>query len=359
MRFSIIRGFFVLFSVLVSTTASGGLVDTAPQVVDLEFDGSDFAYDAARSLVYVSIPTRNELAVVSTVSGEVVDRVFIGARPLGITLSKDGNSVFAALNQAAAVGVYDTRTGSVSEIVVGDGLGNSLANDVAEPSPGRLFVSASPSSGGFARIAQVDLGGDGAVTTVASNRIIRANPTFLESPAGDVLYVGEAFSPNSLYALDLTQETAPIILEDDHGTVSGTTGQTSISPDGSRIFLNGGQVLRADSFLQAGRTGPGLPAVSPDGQTVYAAESGVLIQAYSTQTFLESGSVELPSTLDGSSFSFATKFGVFDIAGEQDGFILLRGSELVIAVPEPTTAFAFAIGLAGCVSCRRRAGVLV
>ena len=65
MRFSIIRGFFVLFSVLVSTTASGGLVDTAPQVVDLEFDGSDFAYDAARSLVYVSIPTRNELAVVS------------------------------------------------------------------------------------------------------------------------------------------------------------------------------------------------------------------------------------------------------------------------------------------------------
>ena len=222
--------------------------------VDLGNAGHDFAYDAVRELIYVSIPDQNELAVVSTVSRRVVDRIFVGSRPRGVDLTNDGSSVYVALNQAGSVARVNTETLAREEIFVAPSLGHSLAWDVVEARQDRVFVSANPGSGGISYIAMIKTDQADTVSRVAGNRIIRAAPAFLESPTQDRLYVGEGFSPNSLYALDITGDSAPIVLEDQHGQVSGTQ-ISDISADGTRIFLASGQVLRHDSFWQAGAFG--------------------------------------------------------------------------------------------------------
>lgn len=309
-------------------------------IINLGANGSDFAYDRSRNMLYVSIPSRNEVAFVSLNTMAVVDRRFIGSSPMGVELSRDGSQLFVALNQAAAVGTLQLDTLRLGEIVVGgsNGLGSSLAYDVIEAAPGRLFVSANPGSGGFSYIAQVDLTNGNAVSRVASDRIIRASPKFLGAPDGSFLYVGEGFSPNSLYRLDLSQVNAPITLEDDHGTVSGTQ-LMDISPDGSRIYLSSGQVLRAESFLQAGRIGAGIPSVSKDGSSVFVASSSKLIDVYSSTTFLKTDSISLPT-----SSQSVINFDLLSTNSVDFGFALLRGQELVLSVPEPCTLLLLGLG---------------
>lgn len=320
--------------IAVFLTAGPSLADQFAQnrlaVIAMGSSAQDFAYDSTRGLIYVSIPALNEITIVSTRTLSIVNRVWIGSTPRGVDLSSDGNRLFVALNHAAAVGVLNLNTLETSEIIVGgsNGLGSSLAYDVCEAQPGRLFVTANPGSGGFSYVAQVDLLHDNAVSRAANNRIIRGAPTLLKSPNHDVVYIGEGFSPNSLYKLDLSQSSAPIILEDNHGDVNGTQW-TGISPDGNRIYLSSGQVLRAESFLEAGYIGAGLPTAGNDGQWVFIAGNNNDINIYNARTFLMSEKITLPLT------SSSNNNKAFDLIthGGDIGYALLRGTELVVSMP--------------------------
>ena len=219
-----------------------------------------------------------------------------------------------------------------------DGTGNNLTFDVVEASAGQVFASANPGSGGFARIARIDTNNNNSISRVAGNRIIRASPTFLQTPDEQVLFIGEGFSPNSLYGLDITDPTGPIFVEDDHGSVSGTT-RTSISPDGSRIYLSSGQVLRSDSLVQSGSIGNGISEISSDGALAYVFRQGGF-STYSTETFLEVGSpIILPA-------EFGNQVSQFRLLPNGGGLIALHDNQLLIAtneIPEPT-GIPFALG---------------
>ena len=119
-----------------------------------------------------------------------MDRVAVGSKPQGIDLSLDGSKLFIALNGAGAVGVLDLETLLTTEIVLGTELGDSRTWDVVEAKPNRLFVSANPSSSGFAWIVMVKLDEGNAALRVADNRIIRAAPVFEVSPDQSFLYIG-------------------------------------------------------------------------------------------------------------------------------------------------------------------------
>ena len=309
-------------------------------VVDLGTDGFDFDIDLSRGLVYVSLPDANALAYISLEDGTVQSQHFVGARPLGVDYGQHSDRVYVALNQAAAVAQVNPDLQSVNEIVVGgnDGTGNNLTFDVVEASAGQVFASANPGSGGFARIARIDTNNNNSISRVAGNRIIRASPTFLQTPDEQVLFIGEGFSPNSLYGLDITDPTGPIFVEDDHGSVSGTT-RTSISPDGSRIYLSSGQVLRSDSLVQSGSIGNGISEISSDGALAYVFRQGGF-STYSTETFLEVGSpIILPA-------EFGNQVSQFRLLPNGGGLIALHDNQLLIAtneIPEPT-GIPFALG---------------
>lgn len=294
--------------------------------VELGGVGHEMVYDADREQLHVTVPSLNEVVSVSTRSLEVVNRIVVGSRPRGIDLSHDGTRLFVALGEAGAVAVVDLASESVEEIVLGTELEDSRTWDVLEAQPERLFVTANPGSSGFARVVQVRLDRGDETRRVADGRIIRARPELAASPDGRFLYVGEGFSPNSLYKLDLGEEDAPIVLEDDHGDVSGTDDLT-VSPDGTRVHTTSGQVLRAGSFVQAGRVSAGLARYGDDPAVFHVAEypgfgdseTSVRVATFRRGTFVEERARMLPcpsERFDG--------FTDFFVLPEEGGFLLLN-----------------------------------
>ena len=89
----------------------------------------------------------------------------------------------------------------------------------------------------------------------------------------------------------------PIILEDEHGSVSGTH-ELAVSPDGNVIYTASGQALRTDSFIQVGKISPGVPRISDDGSLVYVAQAPDTISVYETSTFTLIGSITTPCSMD-------------------------------------------------------------
>lgn len=301
-------------------------------LIPLDDEGFDMEYDAARDRLYVSIPNRNEIVVISGSTSQVVNRirldtaalrralgdsvsdVVVGTRPHGIDISLDGSLLFVALNETSAVAYVDLETLAVSQVVIGAELGDSRTWDVIEGKPNRVFASANPSSSGFAYIAMIKRDEGNAASRVAGERIIRARPTFAASPDGQFLYVGEGFSPNSLYKLDLSSDAAPIVLEDVHGSVSGTD-QLGVSPDGGLIYLGSGQVLQTSDFVQIGLVDSGVPRVSADGSQVYVAKLPGSVEVFETDFFTKLDTVDLPCALN--------NLRAFSLVNDGEGFLVL------------------------------------
>ncbi len=267
---------------------AGGIGDRAQGRELLLGDlGADMEVDAARRRLYVSVPSRNQIVVMSTGTYEVIDRITVGPEPRGIDISFDGSLLFVALDGASSVAFLDLETFNFSQVVIGEELGSPRTWDVIEGRPGRVFVSANAGPFGFSYIVMINRHANNTATRVADGRIIWGRPVFAGSPDRAALYVGEGNSP---YKLDIFESpfsgptTGRIILEDDHGSVSGTD-KLAVSPDGNIIYTGSGQALRTGSFIQVGRVGAGVPRVSDDGSLVYVAQAPDTISVYETVTY--------------------------------------------------------------------------
>ncbi len=258
-------------------------------------DGYDVVQDISRNRLYVSVPDLNEIVIFSTLTYREVGRIPLGWSPYGIDLSDTKNTLYIALNGSGNVGVLDLDSLSLSTIPVATETGSLLIYDVAEAKPNRIYVSANPGASANAHIALIKTDEGNAVTRVADGRIIRTLPVFLKDLDQEALFIGEQSSPNSLYKLDITNDSAPIILEDSSGTIIGTShmaivknSQTTLPGEeniGSKIILKGGQIIDPSNFSVLANLGSGTP-----GQTHFSGEAsfGVApnnIESYSTNSF--------------------------------------------------------------------------
>lgn len=324
---------------LVACCAASVPARAADVTIGLGGKGFDMEIDAARNRAYVSVPATNEVLFVSLDTFTVDARVRVGSSPHGLDLSLDGTRLFVALNQAAAVAVVDIDARTVTEIVVGQVMNSSRTYDVVEAEPDRLVVSANPGSGGISYLAEVRLDQQNAVSRIGGTRIIRADPILLPDRAARRVYVGETFSPNSLYALDLSIAGAPIVLEDVHGTVSGMT-QLALNAAGDRLFTATGMVLRTDSFLQGGMVAAGIPRFGTSDAIVYVAAAPpstgtttvTRVSVHETATFTEVDAFTLPCGLD--RLDKPTDFAVLPY---DEGWLLLnRGTLCGVVAPRPS-----------------------
>ncbi|MEM6581899.1 MAG: thrombospondin type 3 repeat-containing protein [Pseudomonadota bacterium] len=291
--------------------------------------GHGIVHDPDRQLIYVSVPSTNEVIRLSTTDFTIVDRIYVGSQPKGMDLSDDGSRLFIALFGGGAVAVLDLDTLYLSEIVLGTELRHHQTWDVEYVAGERLFVSASPSSSGFAHIVEVKLDQGNLATRVAGDRIIRAQPTFAESP-GSYLYIGEGFSPNSLYKLDLNQPGVPIVLEDKHGDISGTS-KIVVSPSAARVHTTSGQVIRPESLIPQSLVAAGLTSyVDGDDTRFFVADYGSVhggqtttVYSYAVSTFSVTDSWELECPQ-----SFAANPIDFLALGGDGGFLVLLEDKL-------------------------------
>ncbi len=289
--------------------------------VELGSIGFDAVVDESRSQIYVSIPTKNEIAVVSIERMRVIDRIHLSGAPYGIDLSIDGTSLYVAVRGTDSIAVIDLESRLVKTIPIANQTGHASLYDVIEAAPNRIFVSSAPGSGGFAYIAQIDLEQSNLVTRVANERIIRANPTFGRSPDYSSLYVSEGFSPNSLYKLNLMDPEAPIVLEDNHGSVSGTYNM-SVNLNGTRIALASGQILRTGSFIEEGRVSAGLSVPSRIDNYLFVLNDNSGMEIFDFSTLEQTGSVTTNCN-----YGTTSRFDVFN---NNDSFVFLQQDVICI-----------------------------
>jgi DNA-binding beta-propeller fold protein YncE len=251
--------------------------------LDLGAPAFDMEFDDARQLLYVSVPSLGSIEIISLDNFNITQSVSLGNSPHGLDLSTDGSMLYAALNQNGSVAAIDLNTLMVIEIDVSTELNTLLTHDVIAPTPNEVFVSGDPYSSGIAYIVRIDTGSGNLASRVASNSIIRADPVFAARSNPQFLYVGEGFSPNSVYKLDLNQADVPLVLEDSHGSI-GNSGHLAVSQDGSMLFLKGGQVLNTATLSEIGQIGTGVSIVSNDGNSVLVGDAPNRITVYDIAT---------------------------------------------------------------------------
>ena len=246
----------------------------------------DLELDEARDRIYVSVPSRNEVVVLSLGSLQVMERLLVGSRPQGLSSSHHRSTLYAALNGGGAVASIALDSLAVDEIVVGLELDTSRVFDVAEARPGHLVVTGDTGSSGFARIVRVRTDQGNAVSRVAGNRIIRTRPNIAADRVRALAYVSDGRLGSSLHKLDLADDAVPIVLEDEPGSVV-EANRLAVSPDGSRIALGSGQILDTSTLEEVGRVSRGVPLYHPTGNLVYVVGASGAVTIFDSTTFTE------------------------------------------------------------------------
>jgi len=258
----------------------------ASENLDLGAEIFDFEINSARQRIYVSVPSQNQVIVVSLVDLSVVTQIPVGTQPHGLVISPNGSHLFAALRTAGAVARVDLDTLTVDTIDVLATLGDNRTHDVFMSNDNDLYVSGNPDSNGFAYIVHVDLANADAATRVASDHIIRGAPLFADEANSQFMYVGETFRPNSLHKIDLGQVGAPLEFEQIGAGVVGAD-HISINAAGTRLLLTSGNILEADNFIQVGKVGSGLTRFSSNGTDAVVGQAPNQIAIYDLATMLE------------------------------------------------------------------------
>lgn len=252
--------------------AAGGVQVTADECaasrqVTLGGAAFDLEVDEPGNRAFVSVPELNQILEIDLVTFTVSRTFVTSGPPLGIDLSQDRATLYAALDDLGSIAYVDVATGVETVVSLLAELGDQRTYDTVEVAPGRILVSADPNSNGIAFIVAVrrDLGN--AAQRVASNRVIRAAPEFAVAPDGNTVFVREGFFPASVYKLDAAQADLPLIAEDIHGSLSDTE-HIQMNPNGAVMITRSGQLISTSTVTVTGQLPAGLSAFSADGSTV-------------------------------------------------------------------------------------------
>lgn len=296
--------------------------------LDLGNEARALRVDAARNVLYVSVPYDNKVVVVDLPSFAITHSLDVGTYPTGIDLSADGHKLYTALGLSGAIGVYDLNSGIEPDIDVSAQLGSLYTFDVAEALPGIVFATASPYSYGLAYVVRVDTSNLNA-TVVANQNIIRMFPIFGKDPTGKALYVGEE---SGFYKLDITQAAAPVVLQPTIGTNFAWSHQSiSVNPTGTRIVLDGGWVVRASELTKAGYVGQGVAVYTSDGSQIVSAfgSKPIVIYRYDATTLDPVDSLPTNCTFP-SGFLDAVSPTAIQALPENSGWAIIGGSTLCL-----------------------------
>ena len=239
------------------------------RLIALGEPAKDLAVNASRGHVYVTVPGRDELLVISASTLEVLRRIHLGSRPAGLSVSPDEDEIFVGLAASGAIAILDSDSFVETRIEVGPALESSEVYKVVETQPGILYVSTGiPDSEGH--IARVDRG-SGVVTQIATTAFNEIE--LIADPARNLLYASDGIqaAEPTVYKLDAGAPGTPAPQAFVQTTGPGQFNRLSLSPSGLLIFVSSGHVLNTEDFSPASRITPGVPWASKNGTEVFVA----------------------------------------------------------------------------------------
>ncbi|MDQ0600332.1 hypothetical protein QF037_004677 [Streptomyces canus] len=253
----------VLFSsaVLTATPASADATRSLPvkQTADIVVDG-------VHQRVFVSDPSNGKI-VVTDYAGNVTRQLTGLPGVVGLELSADSGTLYAAVRDADAIVAFDTATDTeTARYSAGDGpLSVALAG-------GKLWFGYG--SAGEGNIGSVDFSGEQPVVTLAQEgNLWYTGPMLDAAPGADTLIAGAiGQSPVALASYDVSTGTPTRTA---YSTEAGSNlGDLQVTPDGQDVVVASGapyhhQVFKTSDLTADGSYAsdayPNSVAIAPDG----------------------------------------------------------------------------------------------
>jgi DNA-binding beta-propeller fold protein YncE len=186
-------------------------------------------------------------------------------RPNRIALGSDVTKLYVTYGGQSTFDIVDLTTKSIVRTVdVSSVMTDGSVTDIYVTTNGQLFVSGR-------KIVKVDPVDSYSLQVVANNvSFFGDRPRFLADDGAYLYLEVSSHTPNSLFKLDISRSDAPVILEDEHGSVSGTANAV-LSPDGTRLYMNNGKLVLTSDFTTVGEPPEKTFAVaqSPEEEKVY------------------------------------------------------------------------------------------
>ncbi|MCX4989216.1 MULTISPECIES: Ig-like domain repeat protein [unclassified Streptomyces] len=254
----------VLFSSAVLTTAPAVADTTASLPVK---QTADIVVDGVHQRVFVSDPSNGKI-VVTDYAGKVVRQLTNLPNVVGLELSADSGTLYAAVAGADAIVAFDTATGTeTTRYTVGDSpLSVALAG-------GKLWFSHGGATEG--NIGSVDFSGEQPVVTLAQEGggVWYLAPMLDAAPGSSTLIAASiGGSPVSMASYDVSSGTLTRTVYT-NGT-GGNLGDIQVTPDSQHVIVASGapyyhQVLKTSDLTEDGSyasdSGPNAVAIAPNG----------------------------------------------------------------------------------------------
>jgi hypothetical protein len=206
---------------------------------------------------------QNKILLISASTFEKTDSIMLDNIPGKIALNNSFTRLYVIYTGGfKSFDVIDLASKNITHTVDLSSILVTSARDIYMTTNGQLFVT-----GRY--IVKIDESNNYATQKVAGDRDFSdARITFLGDD-GQFLYAEiSTHSPNDLFKLDLSQAGVPLVLEDAHGSVSATY-KAQLSPDGSKLYMREGQIVRASDFATAGNLTDKIYAVAVTNEKVF------------------------------------------------------------------------------------------
>lgn len=323
-----------VFAALVGTASFGTVTPAVAAPGDLVTSyalasAHSFALDPTRSRLYVTLEDSNSVAIIDTVTLQLIDTVFVGSAPRGVAVDPDGSRVFIATSGASFVAVMDADTFALLPSLPVP----TNPSDVEFGSNDRLYVT--PANQNVSGIMTVDATTGADLGTFNGSVSIYQNGLLEVSPDGNTLYFGNSgLSPGTAAKFDVSVSPPTLIYRNPHGDLGSNGQDLALSSDGQNLSYavgggNDGYVIfmmdAASDFTVLGSfdTGayPREVTYGPDGSTVFTVHTSGAIDVFDTSTFLE---------VD----SYATQGEASELVVSQDGARLFAAFDDEVRVYE-------------------------
>jgi hypothetical protein len=239
-------------SMAVSGSAAGAQTATVPAISVIDVGSMIHDLEISGDSLWVTLPNQNRVAEIDPASLAERRRMLVGSQPKGIDRLEDGKLAIA----------LDKATGYVEVDPITEGrhtvtlplLADPETFDVAAIPGNDVLVGTFPLGN---QVVRVDRDDDWSSTKVASGRHSAWSPRF--GVAGETIVVGSGDSV--VQRLDPDDPALPVVATSK--STDNLTGvrQLVVDPDGSRVHLGSGQVLRSTDLALIGTTSRGLPVV--------------------------------------------------------------------------------------------------
>jgi len=238
---------------------SNGRMGERGESMDLqnESDIAEVIMNRDKSAIYVARLLSRRVLMISTDTFQKTDSIELQDSPYALAVSSDQTKLYVALYGLPRFQVIDLASKALlKDVDLSAVIGTNAIVDLYAAANGQLYAS---SYGGY--VARIDESANYFASRVASNRFFSSGaPTFV-AEHGNYLYMEESLlTPNSLFKIDMSVADSPIVMEDVHGTVSGTRG-CALSADGAVLYLTSGQVVSTNTLK---------PTYQLNGPTLYS-----------------------------------------------------------------------------------------